>query len=95
MKKMSKFGVFIVGVYIVLVIIALSFLIIMHTNYPEKSEFAGVYIIVLTFPWSFGILKTLGAHVNSIALFIFLFMGCAIVNAVILYWFGNKIEKNW
>lgn len=95
MKKLSKFGLFIASVYIVLVIIALLFLIIMHTYHPEKSEFAGVYIIILTFPWSFAILKPLGAYVNSITLLISLFIGCAIVNAVILYWFGNKIEKNW
>lgn len=94
-KRKPKIGLIFVSIYIILVVVAIALLVVMLTKYPEKAEFAGVYIGILTLPWSFAILKSLGAHVNSITLLISLFSVCAIVNAVILYWVGNKLEKNW
>jgi hypothetical protein len=94
-RKQPKIGLIFVSIYIILVIAAIAFLVVMLTKYPEKAEFAGVYIGILTLPWSFAVLKSLGAHANSIALLISLFSVCAIVNAVILYWVGNKLGKNW
>jgi hypothetical protein len=94
-KRQPKIGLIFVSIYIILVVAAIAFLVVMLTKYPEKAEFAGVYIGILTLPWSFAILKSLGAHVNSISLLISLFSACAIVNAVILYLVGNKIGKKW
>ena len=70
MKRKTKFGLSIVAIYMTLVIAALMFTVVMVTKYPGKSEFAGVYIMVLTFPWSFAIFAPLGDHVNSMALLI-------------------------
>ena len=98
-KQNSKFRIILVAVYAILVIIALTYLIIMLSYYPEKSEFAGIYIGMLTFPWSFAIVSALDTArmIDKIPLSIniSIFIGCAILNAFILYWFGKKIEKNW
>lgn len=98
-KQKLKFRVIFVAVYAILVIIALTYLLVMLSYYPEKSEFAGIYIGVLTFPWSFAIVSTLDTArmIDKIPLSIniSIFVGCAILNAFILYKFGKIIEKNW
>jgi hypothetical protein len=94
-KQKSKLGIIFVAIYITLAVTALTFLVVMLTKYPEKSEFAGVYIGVLTLPWS--IISTNLARtkiVNSITGLILMFAFFSIINTFILYWFGKKIGKN-
>lgn len=89
-KQKSKTGLIFATTYLLLVLAALMFLFLML----RKTAFAGVYILVLTFPWSFvifWILDLLGV-IDSVFLVIkvLIFIICAILNASILYYMGSK-----
>lgn len=94
-KQKLKFAEIFVTIYILLVVVSIIFFILMI----KKTPFAGAYIMFLTFPWSFAIMPSLSAArlITSIPLVIkiVIFIGCAIINAFLLYKFGKIIEKNW
>jgi len=94
-KKKFEFAEIFVAIYILLVVVSIIFFILMI----KKTPFAGAYIMFLTFPWSFAIMPSLSAAglIPSIPLVIkiVIFIGCAILNAFLLYKFGKIIEKNW
>jgi hypothetical protein len=91
----SKLGLIFVSAYIILLIAASAFLIVVHLLYPDKSEFAGVYILILTLPWSIAVVTPLNnaGVINSILILLVVFIICAIPNVFLSYWRGNKIEK--
>jgi len=92
-KHKSKLGTIFVKIYAALVIVAFLFLIVMI----KKSPFAGVYLVLLTFPWSFFLSSFLDFYriQDSIPLLINLFLSvsCALPNAVIVYCIGKTIER--
>lgn len=96
-EQKIKLGIIFATVYTILVIAALIFAYIMVTYYTEKSEFAGLYIGLLTLPWSLALFKSFdlagvrfATNINILILIFF-----AILNAFLLYKIGKKIEKNW
>lgn len=94
--KNTKLGVVIVSIYLTLVIMALVYFIVMITLYTMEAEFSGLYIVILTLPWSIIVVLLLDNFrmIDSITLTtkVLLFLGCAIPNAFILYWIGSKIN---
>lgn len=94
-EQNSSIGLIFVSIYIVLVIVATFFLIIMLGSYPAKSEFSAVYIGILTLPWSILILALLDywGIMTSTSIVAMILIGSAIINAVILYWIGSKNKK--
>jgi len=90
-KQKSKLGIIFVKIYAILVIVAFLFLILMI----KKTAFAGLYLGLLTLPWSIFLSRLLdfyGMHVPVIIIIV-LFIFCAIPNALILYCIGVKFEK--
>lgn len=93
----SKQGLKFVMIYILLLIVATAFAFFMITYNPSKSEFVGVYMLILTLPW--GIFLTLILdYFNmidsiSVSIKIVLLLICSIPNAFILYFIGSNIEK--
>lgn len=90
----TKKGLMLAMPYLLLVLVAFLYTAIMQDYYPDKSEFSGVYITVLTFPWSIlaSLILILLAVVGvdfSLGIKIIIIIG-ALVNTVILYKFGQK-----
>lgn len=90
----SKKGIQFVAVYILLLIAAFIFAFFMITHNPSKSEFVGVYILILTLPWSLlgGILLDYLGLLSSVKFLDTIIY--AIINSIILYFIGANIEKN-
>ena len=92
-KQKSKLGIIFVQIYAVLVIVAFLFLILMI----KKTAFAGLYLGLLTLPWSIFLSRLLDSYgiQDSIPIIIkiILFIFCALPNALILYYIGTKIER--
>ena len=92
-KQKSKLGIIFVQIYAILVIVAFLFLILMI----KKTAFAGVYLVLLTLPWSIFLSRLLDFYgiqdsvpiIVKLVLFIFF----ALPNALILYCIGVKFEK--
>lgn len=97
MKKYSKMGLRLVIPYILLVLVAFAYASIMQMSYPGKSEFSGVYITVLTFPWSLlstlllVLLALLGVDF-SLGAKIIIMIG-ALLNILIIYKVGRKLSS--
>ncbi|MHB8883395.1 MAG: SCO4225 family membrane protein [Thermodesulfovibrionales bacterium] len=83
-----------VATYLLLVTIALLILVVIS---PSQIGFAGVYIIILTMPWSLfstEMLISLGLmDTISMSAEIVIFIGEAILNGFILYLIGSKYDR--
>lgn len=93
----TKVGLMLTIPYVLLVLAAFLYTVIMQNYYPEKSEFSGVYITVLTFPWSLLaslilILLAIAGVDFSLGVKVIIIIG-AILNTIILYKIGQKIEQ--
>lgn len=87
-KKKADVSAILVGGYILLLFFAFVFYIIMY----KETPFAGVFIVVLTMPWSIfmgPLLRNIGIFesVKSWDLFIY-----AILNLIILYYIGTCVK---
>ncbi len=89
----SKAGKSIEKCYLLLVLIALVFTLIVM----KESALAGIYLLVLTMPWSFMTTALLDKlHIQDsipIAIKLGILIAEAFVNASILYCIGAMIEK--
>lgn len=90
--KLSKVGLFFVSIYIMLAIYALGYIIYRINFTPVNSEFAGLGMIILTLPWSLLLLKAIEIP-ESIAIYLLILSGLAILNAFIIYLIGHGLEK--
>lgn len=78
-----------IAIYYALVLAASAFLYFKVTYQPEKSEFAGVYLMVITLPWSI-LLVPISVFIKSTLLKIILLILCSIPNAR----FINKLTQD-
>lgn len=89
----TKIGRILVIIYVILVMIAFSF----YLYNIKQSAFAGVYIVVLTFPWSllliffqFILVLLSGKYFTFVSSLLLILFG--LINAVFLYRLGYQIE---
>ncbi len=97
MKKLqSKSGAIFAGIYLCVSAVALGFMLYLLIFDPAHSEFSGLYLVILTLPWSglsvriidyFGIMDTFGLVIPLSTLLL-----CVTINTVILYWIGRGID---
>ncbi len=95
-KRSTAF--YISAAYMVLVLPALIFLIFMLISHTAESEFAGVYLVILTLPWSIFltiILDTLHIQDSTpIAIKMLILIFFAFVNTFIIYFVGTRMEES-
>lgn len=84
--------------YITLVLPALIFLVFMLISDTAGSELAGVYLVILTLPWSIFLTIALDfLHIQDslpIAIKMLMLVFFAFVNAFIIYFVGARMEKS-
>jgi hypothetical protein len=89
----SKAGLTVAKIYLLLVLAALVFAVIAL----KKTAFAGLYLMLLTIPWSFITTELLDSfHIqDSVPILVKLgiLLLAAVLNAIILYCIGAMIEK--
>ncbi len=92
-----KFSKLIVTIYLLLFIVSITYLFFMLQYYPEKAEFAGVYTVILTLPWSIIIFtlidKVYVISALSLLMKMLFFCFCGILNTFILYMIGHKLQR--
>ena len=97
-KYHSRLGLIISLIYILLVVGALSFAYFVITRTPGKSEFVGIYIVILTLPWSiFSTILLDFLRIQdavSLSTKFWISIGEAIINVLVLYFVGKKIEDH-
>jgi hypothetical protein len=92
-KEKRKLNYLLLKIYLFLVVVSLSFTWIMVTYYTDQAEFSGLYIGLLTLPWSliaFSVLNYLkgAAHIAKWVEIMTIIM-CVIPNALFLYYVGR------
>lgn len=89
---------YISAAYMVLVLPALIFLVFMLIFHTDKSEFAGVYLVILALPWSIFLTIALDfLHIQDslpIAIKMLILIFFTFVNAFIIYFVGTKMEES-
>ena len=83
-----------VALYALPTLAALLYLVWMVLFHPTNSTFAGVWLVLLTLPWSQLLVLLLGVlHVDSIVLNLCMMTTFAVINAGIIYWSVARRER--
>jgi hypothetical protein len=83
-----------VALYVLPTLAALLYLVWMVLFHSANSAFAGVWLVLLTLPWShLSVLLLDVLHVDSIVLNLCLLTTFAVINAVIIYWSIARGER--
>lgn len=95
-RQRSRTGTLLAGIYLLASAAALAFMLYVRISDPMHSEFSGLFLVILTLPWSLlsvllidsiGIMDTFGLIAPLVAL-----LFCVAINAGILYWVGRGID---
>lgn len=88
-KTKPDYGIIFVTGYYILVIAAFSFAYFVITYQPGKSEFVGVYPVVVTLPWSL-LLAPVLVFIKSTSLKMLILIICSIPTAIFLHKIGRR-----
>jgi hypothetical protein len=90
-RRRSRLGAVLTLAYSFLMLVTVAYVGYRSLYAPRNSELLGVYLIVLTLPWSLLLGQVVGSNGGWVA------WGCIgagfLINAALIFWIGTGIER--